>query len=58
MTDEQKPHPSEPQRSRAVFSQQDFNLIRTAITHYLRDVEDKTELMKYTNLHHRLGRVG
>lgn len=47
----------EPARSRAVFSQEDFSLIRTAIAHYLREVQDKPESVKYANLYHRLGRV-
>ncbi len=49
--------PTEPRRSRAVFSQEDFGLIRTAIAHYLREVEDQPESIKYANLYHRLGRV-
>ncbi|MGV6874696.1 hypothetical protein ACUSIJ_18660 [Pseudochelatococcus sp. B33] len=48
----------EPQRSRAVFSQEDFDLIRTAIAHYLKEIADKPESSKYSNLYHRLGRVG
>ncbi|BBD01814.1 MULTISPECIES: hypothetical protein [Sphingobium] len=47
----------EPSRSRAVFSQQDFGLIRTAIAHYLKEVQDQPESIKYANLYHRLGRV-
>ncbi len=47
----------EPTRSRAVFSQEDFGLIRTAIAHYLREVQDQPESVKYANLYHRLGRV-
>ena len=49
---------SEPQRSRAVFSQQDFELIRVAIGHYMQTLEDRTEAVKYSNLYHRLGRIG
>ncbi|HAF41025.1 MAG TPA: hypothetical protein DCG90_04550 [Sphingobium sp.] len=49
-------HP-QPARSRAVFSQEDFGLIRTAIAHYLREVQDQPESVKYANLYHRLGRV-
>lgn len=47
----------EPTRSRAVFSQEDFGLIRTAIAHYLREVQDQPDSVKYANLYHRLGRV-
>lgn len=49
---------SEPQRSRAVFSTEDFHLIRTAVAHYAREVKDKPESTKYSNLFHRLGRIG
>jgi hypothetical protein len=47
----------QPTRSRAVFSPEDFGLIRTAIAHYLREVQDQPESVKYANLYHRLGRV-
>ena len=57
MTEEDRPHAPEPERSRAVFSQQDFKLIRTAISHYLKELDDQAELRKYSNLHHRLGRI-
>lgn len=53
-TTEQQPQPA---RSRAVFSQEDFGLIRTAIAHYLKEVQDQPESVKYANLYHRLGRV-
>jgi hypothetical protein len=49
-------HP-QPARSRAVFSPEDFGLIRTAIVHYLREIQDQPESVKYANLYHRLGRV-
>ncbi len=66
MSEQQDPHHEEdklnpiqqPQRSRAVFSQEDFDLIRTAIAHYLRENGDKPESSKYSNLYHRLGRLG
>lgn len=42
--DEDKLHPiQQPQRSRAVFSQEDFDLIRTAIAHYLKEIQDKPD---------------
>ena len=47
----------EPQRPRAVFSSEDFELLRTAITHYLKAVEDKPKQVKYANLFHRLNRL-
>ncbi len=48
---------TEPQRSRAVFSQEDFTLIRNALAHYMREIQDSPESTKYANLYHRLGRV-
>ena len=45
------------QRPRAVFSSEDFELLRTAITHYLKEVEDKPKQVKYANLFHRLNRL-
>lgn len=50
-------NPTQPERSRAVFSQEDFQLIRVAIGHYLQEVRDQPESVKYSNLYHRLGRV-
>lgn len=47
----------QPERSRAVFSQEDFDLIRVAVQHYLQVVKDGPEATKYSNLYHRLGRV-
>jgi predicted Zn-dependent peptidase len=44
-------------RSRAVFSTEDFTLIRTAIAHYLQEIQDQPESIKYANLYHRVGRV-
>ncbi|WP_199192726.1 hypothetical protein [Allosphingosinicella deserti] len=49
---------TEPQRPRAVFSNEDFRLIRSAIEHYLPIVRDQPESSKYANLYHRLGRLG
>jgi hypothetical protein len=46
----------EPARSRAVFSNEDFRLLRTAVVHYARTSMDP-EGPKYANLLHRLGRV-
>jgi hypothetical protein len=45
------------QRSRAVFSSEYFELIRTAVGRYLQDVKNPTETVKYSNLYHRLGRI-
>ena len=58
-TDE-TPAPSTPQpaRARPVFSNEDFGLLRTAVVHYLREIQDSPESVKYSNLYHRLGRLG
>ena len=48
---------NEPQRSRAVFSTEDFRLIREAVGTHLQKVKDSPESMKFSNLYHRLGRV-
>lgn len=57
MTDTIAPTPA---RARAVFSSEDFGLLRTAVMHYLRqpEVQDAPESVKYVNLYHRLGRLG
>jgi hypothetical protein len=47
----------EPARARAVFSTEDFGLLRAAVLHYMREVQDKPESVKYGNLYHRLGRL-
>jgi len=49
--------PNEMPRARAVFSSEDFSLIRNAVAHYLGVVKDTPESIKYANLYHRLGRV-
>lgn len=57
MITEATPAMREPERVRAVFSTQDFTLLRTAVAHYLREVQDKPESIQYGNLYHRLGRL-
>ena len=52
------PPPSEPARARPVFSTDDFALLRTAVLHYLKSIEDSPDSIKYSNLYHRLGRLG
>lgn len=49
---------NEPQRSRAVFSTEDFHLIREAVASHLQVIKDQPESVKYSNLYHRLGRLG
>ena len=56
MTIETRSAAPQPPRARPVFSTEDFELLRTAVLHYLRAVEDKPESVKYSNLYHRLGR--
>lgn len=46
---------AEPSRSRAVLSTADFELLRTAVLHYLKAVEDTPESIEYARLYHRLG---
>jgi len=48
----------EPARARAVFSTEDFSLLRTAVSHYLQAIQDEPESVKFSNLYHRLGRLG
>ena len=49
---------TEPQRSRAVFSTEDFQLLKEAVGDYVRRVDDETRSAKFSNLYHRLGRLG
>lgn len=48
----------EPGRARAVFSTEDFRLLKEAVLSHLRTIEDSSESTKYSNLYHRLGRLG
>ena len=48
---------TEPQRSRAVFSTEDFGLMKEAVAHYTKVIADKPESVKFSNLYHRLGRL-
>ena len=54
------PAPAGPRSARAVFSTEDFRLMRAAVVHYLKqpEVQDGPESVKYSNLYHRLGRLG
>ncbi|MDQ2878294.1 MAG: hypothetical protein M3R41_04385 [Pseudomonadota bacterium] len=49
---------SEPQRSRAVFSTEDFGLMKEAIGEYVKKIADDPRSSKFSNLYHRLGRLG
>lgn len=49
---------NEPQRSRAVFSTEDFSLMKEAVADYLRKIADEPRSSKFSSLYHRLGRLG
>jgi hypothetical protein len=53
-----EPQPREPQRSRAVFSTEDFSLMKEAVADYVRKIADDPRSAKFSNLYHRLGRLG
>ena len=46
---------NEPQRSRAVFSTEDFRLLREAVGTHMQQVKDTPDSVKFSNLYHRLG---
>jgi hypothetical protein len=48
----------EPARARPVFSTEDTELLKTAVLAYLKANEDSPVSVKYSNLYHRLGRLG
>jgi hypothetical protein len=48
----------EPARARAVFSTEDFRLLKAAVLTHLRTIADTPDSTKYSNLYHRLGRLG
>lgn len=48
----------EPARARPVFSIEDTELLKTAVLAYLKANEDSPDSVKYSNLYHRLGRLG
>ena len=50
--------PNEPTRSRAVFSTEDFGLMKEAIGEHVRRIADDPRSAKFSNLYHRLGRLG
>lgn len=49
---------NEPQRTRAVFSTEDFSLMKEAVADYLRKIADDPRSSKFSSLYHRLGRLG
>ena len=48
----------EPPRSRAVFSTEDFSLLKEAVGAYVQNIADDPRSSKFSNLYHRLGRLG
>ncbi len=46
---------TEPSRSRAVLSIEDFELLREAVLHYLTTNADSPKSIKFSRLYHRLG---
>ncbi len=58
MTTDSTAQQREPKRARAVFSTEDFQLLRVAVAHYLHEARDTPNLKKYGNLYHRLGSLG
>lgn len=45
-------------RSRAVFSTDDFSLMKEAVAAYVKQIADDPRSSKFSNLYHRLGRLG
>ena len=58
MTTDTETMTPEPARARPVFSIEDTQLLKTAVLAYIRANENDPESIKYTNLYHRLGRLG
>jgi hypothetical protein len=46
---------SEPTRSRAVLSNEDYQLLQEAVRFYIQNNEENAITSKYVNLYHRLG---
>jgi hypothetical protein len=49
---------TEPARSRAVLSNQDFKLLQEAVREYIQAHDGEEATAKYVNLFHRLGSAG
>ena len=47
-----------PIRQRAVFSTEDFALMKEAMAHYIASSRDNPNMAKFSSLYHRLGRLG
>jgi len=46
---------TEPTRSRAVLSNEDYKLLQEAVRFYIQNHEESEVTSKYANLYHRLG---
>ncbi len=51
------PDTQTPQRSRAVFSTEDFALMKEAVAAYTKQIADDPRSAKFSALYHRLGRL-
>lgn len=47
----------EPTRSRAVFSTEDFQLLKEALATHIQTIADQPQSSKFAHLYHRLGRI-
>jgi hypothetical protein len=57
MSDSDPTTPPERPRSRAVFSTEDFDLMKEAVGDYIKTIADDPRSAKFSNLYHRLGRL-
>jgi hypothetical protein len=50
---------TEPKKVRAVFSTEDFRLLKQAVHHFLQSnrESESPDMVKFSNLYHRLGRL-
>lgn len=56
-TDQPKRTSPQPAEARPIFSSVDFQLLRTAVLAYIRQVQGTPASITYGNLYHRLGRA-
>ena len=56
--DQARQQPREQTRARAVFSTEDFALMKEAVGAFITTVDDEPRLSKLAALYHRLGRIG
>ena len=47
----------EPAKARAVFSTEDFRLLKQSVYYFMQNNLDHPDSMKYSSLFHRLGRL-